>query len=111
ELHLMTSSGGTVTVETAEKFPIQLVQSGPAAGALIASRIGQRLRLENLLSFDMGGTTAKSCVIRNGRPMISKTHEIARVRRFRRGSGLPVGVPVIDLLEVGAGGGSIAEFD
>jgi len=111
ELYLMTSFGGAITVDIAQSFPIQLVESGPAAGTLVASRIGEKAGLTNLLSFDMGGTTAKSCVIQHGRPLINKNHEVARARRFKRGSGLPLGVPVIDLLEIGAGGGSIAEID
>lgn len=111
ELHLMTSSGGTMTVETAEAFPIQVVESGPAAGTLIAGLVGSQARAPNVLSFDMGGTTAKACVIRGGKPLISKSHEVARVRRFKKGSGLPLGIPVVDLLEIGAGGGSIAEID
>lgn len=111
EPYLMTSSGNTMTIESAEAFPVQLVESGPAGGALIASLIGDRIGSANVLSFDMGGTTAKACVIRDGQPVISKSYEVAHVRRFRKGSGLPLGVPVIDLLETGAGGGSIAEID
>lgn len=111
ELYLMTSSGGTITMETAEAFPIQIIESGPTAGALIATLIGAQVSTANILSFDMGGTTAKSCVIRDGKPVISQNYEVARVRRFKKGSGLPVGIPVVDLLEIGAGGGSIAEID
>lgn len=111
EPYLMTSSGNTVTVETAEAFPVQLVESGPAGGALMAALIGAQIGSPDLLAFDMGGTTAKACVIRDGAPLISKSYEVARVRRFRKGSGLPLGVPVVDVLETGAGGGSIAEID
>jgi N-methylhydantoinase A/oxoprolinase/acetone carboxylase beta subunit len=111
ELYLMTSLGGTMAVETAEAFPIQIVESGPTAGTLIASLIGAQANYPNVLSFDMGGTTAKACVIRDSKPIISQNYEVARVRRFRKGSGLPVGIPVVDLLEIGAGGGSIAEMD
>jgi N-methylhydantoinase A/oxoprolinase/acetone carboxylase beta subunit len=111
EPYLMTSSGSTMTVETAEAFPVQLVESGPAGGALIAGLIGEQIGMPSVLSFDMGGTTSKACVIRNGVPLISKSYEVAHVRRFQKGSGLPLGVPVIDLLETGAGGGSIAEID
>jgi N-methylhydantoinase A/oxoprolinase/acetone carboxylase beta subunit len=111
EPYLMTSSGNTMTVQTAEAFPVQLVESGPAGGALIAGLIGRQIGMPNLLSFDMGGTTAKACVIRGGTPLISKDYEVAHVRRFRKGSGLPLRVPVIDLLETGAAGGSIAEID
>ena len=111
ELYLMTSGGGTMTVETAEAFPIQIVESGPTAGTLIATLIGEQVGADNVLSFDMGGTTAKSCVVRGGKPVISQAYEVARVRRFKKGSGLPVGIPVVDLLEIGAGGGSIAEIN
>jgi N-methylhydantoinase A len=111
ELYLMTSSGGSITVETAAALPIQLVESGPAAGALIAGVLSSELGESTTLSFDMGGTTAKACVVKSGRPLVTKGFEVGRVRRFKRGSGLPVGVPVIDLLEIGAGGGSIAEID
>jgi N-methylhydantoinase A len=111
ELLLMTSSGGTLPAAAASRFPIQLVESGPAAGTVIAAAIGEHLEIADLLSFDMGGTTAKMCTIRGNSPVVTKNHEVARVRRFRKGSGLPLGIPVIDLLEIGAGGGSIAEID
>jgi N-methylhydantoinase A/oxoprolinase/acetone carboxylase beta subunit len=110
-VYLMTSAGGTMTIETARRFPIQLLESGPAAGVLIAAEVGSVARRREVLSFDMGGTTAKTCLVRAGRPLVNKSHEVARVKRFSRGSGLPVGVPVVDLLEVGAGGGSIAHVD
>jgi N-methylhydantoinase A/oxoprolinase/acetone carboxylase beta subunit len=110
-LYLMTSSGGTITVETAVAFPIQLIESGPAAGTLVASLIGQQVGAGGVVSFDMGGTTAKSCVIKSQRPLINKTPEVARERRTKKGSGFPVGLPMVDLLEIGAGGGSIAELD
>jgi N-methylhydantoinase A/oxoprolinase/acetone carboxylase beta subunit len=110
-LYLMTSSGGTITVETAVAFPIQLIESGPAAGTLVASLIGQQVGAGGVVSFDMGGTTAKSCVIKSQRPLINKTPEVARERRTKKGSGIPVGIPMVDLLEIGAGGGSIAELD
>jgi 5-oxoprolinase (ATP-hydrolysing)/N-methylhydantoinase A len=108
QLFLMTSSGGAMTPETAMEFPIQLVESGPVAGALIAGQIGTKSGMSDLLAFDMGGTTAKSCLIHNGKPLINRSYEVARVQRSARGSGLPVGIPVVDLLEIGAGGGSIA---
>jgi N-methylhydantoinase A/oxoprolinase/acetone carboxylase beta subunit len=111
ELLLMTSAGGTITVGTAARFPIQLVESGPAAGSLIAGFLSSQLGDRTSLSFDMGGTTAKACVLRDGRPLVTKSFEVARVRRFKKGSGMPVGVPVIDMIEIGAGGGSIAEID
>ena len=111
ELFLMLSSGGVSTLETAIKFPIRLVESGPAAGALAAVFYGELLHEPNLVSFDMGGTTAKMCLIKDGRPAMSDNFEIARVHRFKRGSGLPVRVPTIELIEIGAGGGSIARRD
>jgi N-methylhydantoinase A len=111
DLLLMTSSGGTITADIAEAFPIQLVESGPAAGTLAAAFYGSMLSHADVVSFDMGGTTAKACVVRDGKPLVNRNPEVARVRRFKRGSGLPVGVPTVDLLEIGAGGGSIAEID
>jgi N-methylhydantoinase A len=111
ELLIMLSSGGICTVETAQSFPIRLVESGPAAGALAASRYGRDLGIADLLSFDMGGTTAKACLIDNGEPTISTEFEVSRVYRFKKGSGLPVKVPVIEMIEIGAGGGSIASID
>ncbi len=110
-LFVMLSSGGTATVETARRFPIRLVESGPAAGALAASYYGMLTDRPNLLSFDMGGTTAKACIIEGGEPLISPDFEVARVYRFKRGSGLPVRVPVIEMIEIGAGGGSMARVD
>ena len=111
ELYLMNSLGGTMAVEMAEAFPIQMIESGPTAGTLVATLVGSQVKSSNVLSFDMGGTTAKACVIRDGKPIISQDYEVARVSRFKKGSGLPVGIPVVDLLEIGAGGGSIAEID
>lgn len=110
-LYIMLSSGGTATVETARRFPIRLIESGPAAGALAAAEYGRLTNRPNLLSFDMGGTTAKACIIDNGEPLVSADFEVARVYRFKRGSGLPVRVPVIEMIEIGAGGGSIARAD
>ncbi|MHB8644277.1 MAG: hydantoinase/oxoprolinase family protein [Thermomicrobiales bacterium] len=110
-LFVMLSSGGTATVETAQRFPIRLIESGPAAGALAAAEYGALTGRPNLLSFDMGGTTAKACIIENGEPLVSADFEVARVYRFKRGSGLPVRVPVIEMIEIGAGGGSIARAD
>ena len=108
---VMLSSGGIATRETASRFPVRLLESGPAAGALAAAQAGSLAGHRDLLSFDMGGTTAKLCVIENGQP--SKTHEfeVDRVYRFRKGSGLPIRIPVIDMIEIGAGGGSIAKVD
>lgn len=110
-LLIMLSSGGTATVETARRFPIRLIESGPAAGALAAAYYGELTGRPNLLSFDMGGTTAKACISDAGEPLIAADFEVARVYRFKRGSGLPVRVPVIEMIEIGAGGGSIAHVD
>jgi N-methylhydantoinase A len=110
-LYLMLSNGGITTVETARRFPIRLVESGPAAGALAAVYYGGLIGERDLVSFDMGGTTAKLCLIRDLAPQKSTTFEIGRVHRFKRGSGYPVLVPVVELIEIGAGGGSIARVD
>jgi N-methylhydantoinase A/oxoprolinase/acetone carboxylase beta subunit len=111
QIYLMLSSGGITTLETAAKFPVRLIESGPAAGVLAAIFYGDLTGDPNLVSFDMGGTTAKMCVIKNGQPTMSDDFEVARVHRFKRGSGLPVRVPTIELIEIGAGGGSIAHVD
>ncbi len=111
KLYLMLSSGGITTLDTASRFPVRLIESGPAAGVLAAIFYGELLDEPNLVSFDMGGTTAKMCVITDGQPAMSDTLEVARVHRFKRGSGLPVRVPTIELIEIGAGGGSIAHID
>ena len=108
---LMTSSGGLATLEAATRAPIRLVESGPAGGAILASRLARQLGLGDVLSFDMGGTTAKLCLIDGGEPLFSRTFEVARSYRFRKGSGLPVRVPAIEMVEIGAGGGSIATVD
>ena len=108
---LMLSGGGLTTIETACRFPIRLVESGPAGGAIFAASIAQECGLDRVLSFDMGGTTAKICLIDNFAPQASRTFEVARVGRFRRGSGLPLRIPVIEMVEIGAGGGSIAGVD
>lgn len=110
-LFIMLSSGGVCTVETASKYPIRLIESGPAAGALAASEYGRATRMPNLLSFDMGGTTAKACIIDDGEPLTTSDFEVSRVYRFKKGSGLPIKVPVIEMIEIGAGGGSIARVD
>ncbi|MEM6428552.1 MAG: hydantoinase/oxoprolinase family protein [Deinococcota bacterium] len=111
DLYVMLSSGGICTLDTACTFPVRLVESGPAAGALAAMFYGKLTGHENLMSFDMGGTTAKMCLIDGGQPAMSDSFEIARVHRFKRGSGLPIRVPTIELIEIGAGGGSIARVD
>src|SRR5262245_47297336 len=108
---VMLSSGGIATPETAARFPVRLLESGPAAGALAAAEAGKLSGHRDLLSFDMGGTTAKLCVIEDGEPAKTHEFEVDRVYRFRKGSGLPVRIPVIDMIEIGAGGGSIARVD
>ena len=111
DLYLMLSDGGTVHESTAAAYPIRLVQSGPAGGVQATSAVGQSAGLGDLLCFDMGGTTAKACLIENGQPLRTTEFEVARVYRFKKGSGLPLRVPVIDMIEIGAGGGSIAKVD
>ncbi|HSF30578.1 MAG TPA: hydantoinase/oxoprolinase family protein [Candidatus Tectomicrobia bacterium] len=111
DLYIMLSNGGITTCETASDYPIRLIESGPAAGALAASFYSQLKGLDHVISFDMGGTTAKICVIDQGQPMVTTEFEVARVYRFKKGSGLPVKVPVIEMIEIGAGGGSIARID
>ncbi len=108
---VMLSSGGIATRETASRFPVRLLESGPAAGAIAAAEAGMGSGHRDLLSFDMGGTTAKLCVIEDGQPLKTHEFEVDRVYRFRKGSGLPVRIPVIDMIEIGAGGGSIARVD
>ncbi len=108
---MMTAGGGMCTIDTAARFPIRLVESGPAGGAILAARIAARSGLEQVLSFDVGGTTAKLCLIDNARPQTSRQFEIARAARFIKGSGMPVRIPVIEMIEIGAGGGSIAGVD
>jgi len=111
EFLVMLSSGATATPETARRFPVRLIESGPAAGALAAAHLGTLMGRANLLSFDMGGTTAKACLIEHGRPSIGTEFEVARLQRFKKGSGLPIKISSVDLIEIGAGGGSIARVD
>ena len=111
QLLLMLSSGGTCTVETACEVPIRLVESGPAGGAAAAAHHARATGASRVLAFDMGGTTAKICLIDDGEPQIAREFEVARVWRFKRGSGFPLLVPVVELIEIGAGGGSIAHVD
>ena len=111
DLLIMLSSGGVIGAEIAGANPVRLIESGPAAGALAASFYAKLLSLPNLLSFDMGGTTAKACFINDGAPLITTTFEVDRIYRFQQGSGLPVTVPCIDMIEIGAGGGSLAGKD
>ena len=110
-LLLMMSSGGVTTVETAMANPIRLVESGPAGGAILAQHIAAENGLDKVLSFDMGGTTAKITLIDDQQPQLSRSFEVARMHRFLKGSGLPIRIPVIDMVEIGAGGGSIASLD
>ena len=110
-LYLMMSGGGLTTLETAARFPIRLVESGPAGGAILASRMAQSLKLPEVLSFDMGGTTAKICLLSNAEPERAHRFEIARAYKDMKGSGIPVRIPVIEMVEIGAGGGSIARVD
>ncbi|WP_306115814.1 MULTISPECIES: hydantoinase/oxoprolinase family protein [unclassified Roseovarius] len=108
---MMTAGGGMTTLETAAQLPIRLVESGPAGGAILAARIAATAGLAEVLSFDMGGTTAKLCLIDNYRPQSARRFEIARAERFIKGSGMPVRIPVLEMIEIGAGGGSIASVD
>lgn len=110
-LRLMHSAGGLVSVEAARAFPIRLLESGPAGGGLATALFGQLAGKTDVISFDMGGTTAKACLIENGRSEIAPMMEAARVHRFTRGSGLPIKSAVIEMIEIGAGGGSIASID
>jgi N-methylhydantoinase A len=110
-LLLMMSSGGICTIETARRFPVRLVESGPAGGVILARRIAARGGYDRALSFDMGGTTAKITLIDDYTPQQSRHFEVARAYRFAKGSGIPVRIPVIDMVEIGAGGGSVARVD
>lgn len=110
-LLLMTSGGGLTTLQTALRFPIRLVESGPAGGAILASHIAAEMGLDKVISFDMGGTTAKICLIEDFKPKSAREFEVDRAARFTKGSGLPLRIPVIEMVEIGAGGGSIARVD
>ena len=109
--HLIQSSGGLTAPETAVRLPVRFLESGPAGGAQASALVGRAIGHADLLSFDMGGTTAKASLVQDGEPDVAPMLEAARVRRFKRGSGLPVHAPVIDMMEIGAGGGSIARVD
>jgi N-methylhydantoinase A len=108
---IMLSSGGIIGAEIAGRNPVRMIESGPAAGALAATYYAERLGLDRLLSFDMGGTTAKACLIEDRKPLIASSFEVDRIYRFREGSGMPLTIPSIDMIEIGAGGGSIASMD
>jgi N-methylhydantoinase A len=107
----MHSGGGIISIENAAEFPVRLVESGPAGGAVFAAHIAARYALDKVLSFDMGGTTAKICLIKNQTPKTSRVFEVARTYRFKKGSGMPISIPVIDMVEIGAGGGSLGSVD
>lgn len=110
-LYLIHSGGGLVSVETAAAFPVRLVESGPAGGAIFAADLAARYGRDRVLSYDMGGTTAKIALIEDYTPQTAKTFEVARTTRFKKGSGMPISIPVIEMIEIGAGGGSIASVD
>lgn len=108
---MIHSGGGIISVESAVEFPVRLLESGPAGGAIFAAHIASSYGLDQVLSYDMGGTTAKICLIEKQTPKTSKTFEVARTWRFKKGSGMPISIPVIEMVEIGAGGGSIATID
>lgn len=108
---MIHSGGGLISVETAAEFPVRLIESGPAGGAIFAADVAQRFGLEKVVSYDMGGTTAKICLIEDFAPKTARTFEVARTYRFCKGSGMPISIPVIEMIEIGAGGGSIAWVD
>lgn len=108
---LMTSGGGLTTLAAAREFPIRLVESGPAGGAMLAAQLAAEHGNDAVLSFDMGGTTAKLCLIDQGQPLVSRAFEVDRSYRFKKGSGLPIRIPVVEMVEIGAGGGSVAIVD
>jgi N-methylhydantoinase A len=108
---MIHSGGGLISVETASAFPVRLVESGPAGGAIFAADVASRFGLQKVVSYDMGGTTAKICLIEDFAPRTARTFEVARTYRFCKGSGMPISIPVIEMIEIGAGGGSIAWVD
>ncbi|MEM9201813.1 MAG: hydantoinase/oxoprolinase family protein [Actinomycetota bacterium] len=110
-LYLIHSGGGLMSVESAAAFPVRLVESGPAGGAIFAADLAARYGRDRVLSYDMGGTTAKIALIENSAPATAKTFEVDRTARFKKGSGMPISIPVIEMIEIGAGGGSIASVD
>ncbi len=111
KLFIMLSSGGITSVETASRFPVRIIESGPTAAVIASQYYGRMFNIKDMFCFDMGGTTAKSCLIQKGSAGLVSTFEVGRVQRFKKGSGLPIQVPVVDLMEIGAGGGSIAKFN
>ncbi len=110
KLYIMLSSGGITSVETAQKYPVRIIESGPTAAVIASQHYGRMFDIEDIFCFDMGGTTAKSCLIQHGQAGLVSTFEVGRVQRFKKGSGIPIQVPVVDLMEIGAGGGSIARI-
>ncbi len=110
KLFIMLSSGGITSAETAKEFPVRVIESGPTAAVISAVYFGKMFDVKDIFCFDMGGTTAKSCLIQKGEPGMVSTFEVGRVHRFKKGSGLDIQVPVVDLMEIGAGGGSIARI-
>jgi len=110
KLFIMLSSGGITSVETARQFPVRIIESGPTAAVIASQHYGRMFKIKDIFCFDMGGTTAKSCLIQKGQAGLVSTFEVGRVQRFKKGSGLPIQVPVVDLMEIGAGGGSIAKM-
>ena len=109
-LFIMLSSGGITSIETARDFPVRIIESGPTAAVIASQYYGRMFQVRDMFCFDMGGTTAKSCLIQKGNAGLVSTFEVGRVQRFKKGSGLPIQVPVVDLMEIGAGGGSIAKI-
>ena len=110
KLFIMLSSGGITSIETARKFPVRIIESGPTAAVIASQHYGSMFQIKDMFCFDMGGTTAKSCLIQKGQAGMVSTFEVGRVQRFKKGSGLPIQVPVVDLMEIGAGGGSMAKI-
>ena len=110
-VYMIHSGGGLISVDTAAAFPVRLVESGPAGGAIFAADIARRFGLNKVVSYDMGGTTAKICLIEDFTPRTARTFEVARTTRFAKGSGMPISIPVIEMIEIGAGGGSLAWVD
>ncbi|MGD2098347.1 MAG: hydantoinase/oxoprolinase family protein [Desulfobacterales bacterium] len=110
KLFIMLSSGGITSVETAREYPVRIIESGPTAAVIASQHYGKMFEIKDMFCFDMGGTTAKSCLIQKGQAGLVSTFEVGRVQRFKKGSGLPIQVPVVDLMEIGAGGGSIARI-
>jgi len=110
-VYMIHSGGGLISVETAAQFPVRLIESGPAGGSIFAADVARRFGLAGVVSYDMGGTTAKICLIEDFTPKTARSFEVARTTRFAKGSGMPISIPVIEMIEIGAGGGSLAWVD